>query len=208
MRKAININNLSNSVCQPPSFHSKTVWEKNNMHVFIHRKQNCLAGKLTYKEPYFTHKDFSLIWQLWIIPPHPPIPLFLSVLVILWLHTEGDKQYKNPSIWLLTKKKLKMYSVPSALWLTNNVGWWRNCTDNRAGWNGAVWKMQISLKMIQWGNLYEICRSLNQESEYTLCEVSHTTYIHLFVTWGLWLQFWRNQTYLVFEVKSDETAII
>lgn len=54
-----------------PHFPS-TVCAERNMHVFIHWKRNCLAGKLTYREPYFIHKDSSLIWQLWIIPPHPP----------------------------------------------------------------------------------------------------------------------------------------
>ena len=57
-------------------------------------------------------------------------PFFL----IFWLQIEGDRQYKNPSIWLLTEKKLKMYSGPSALWLMNNVGWLGNCIDSRAGW--------------------------------------------------------------------------
>lgn len=76
--KAINANFPSNSACQTPTLSLNSVCKKkkkNNMHVFIHRKRNRLAGTLTYKEPYFTHKDFSLIWQLEIIPPPPPPPL-------------------------------------------------------------------------------------------------------------------------------------
>lgn len=83
-------------------------------------------------------------------PPPPPhsLCLFLPVFLIFWLQIERDRQYKNTSIWLLTEKKLKMYSVPSALWLMNNVGWWGgNCIENRANWywrfnrSGLDWKM-------------------------------------------------------------------
>lgn len=74
---------LHPTVSAKHSHFPSTVYAKTNMDVFIHRKRNRLAGKLTYKEPYFTHKDFSLIWQLEIIPPHPPPhSLFLSVFLI------------------------------------------------------------------------------------------------------------------------------
>lgn len=55
----------SNGVCQTPTHPLKCERKtQKNMHVFIRMETNGFPGKLTYKESYFTRKDFSLIWQL------------------------------------------------------------------------------------------------------------------------------------------------
>ncbi len=115
------------------TFPQQCVQKRTCMFSYTGRKIAWLASWHT-KSPT-SHTKISL-WSGNYRSSHliPSLSLFLPVFLIFWLQIEGDRLYKNPSIWLLTEKKLKMYSVPSALWLTNNVGWLRNCIDNRAGW--------------------------------------------------------------------------
>lgn len=99
--------------CPPNThtFHQRSVevgWVRT--HVFICGKRNCLAGKLAHKEHHFKSKDFSLIWQLEFILPHPllshpclPLALSLPDLLIADRGRRGRGQYKNPSIWLSTE---------------------------------------------------------------------------------------------------------
>lgn len=96
--------------------------------------------------------------------PPPFLALFLPVFLIFWLQIERDRQYKNPSIWLLTEKKLKTYSVPSALWLMNNVGWLGGIV--LITWGKLIYRrfnMQIGpgfKNAFKWGDLC-CCSNLN-----------------------------------------------
>lgn len=128
------------TVCQTPTRSLKCECKtQKNMHVFIHMETNGLLASYRTKKPT-SHTKIPL-WS----GNYSSARLVPLRLPIFWLQLERNRQAKNPSIWLLTEKELKMCSDPSALWFIKDVGCWDAVIDNRAGRYGST-HMQIRWK--------------------------------------------------------------
>lgn len=141
------------TVCQTPTRSLKCECKtQKNMHVFIHMETIGLLASYCTKCPT-SHTKIPL-WS----GNYRSARLVPLSLPIFWLQMERDRQAKNPSIWLLTEKELKMCSDPSTLWFIKDVGCWGAILDSRAGRYGSAntqirWKhskrnMTIELEVI------------------------------------------------------------
>lgn len=105
------------TVCQTPTRSLKCECKtQKNMHVFIHMETNGLLASYRTQSPT-SHTKIPL-WS----GNYRSARLVPLSLPVFWLQLERDRQAKNPSIWLLTEKELKMCSDPSALWFIKDVG--------------------------------------------------------------------------------------
>lgn len=158
MHKAINANFPSNSVCQTPTLSLNSVCKKKKEHACFPTQQEKLPGWQANIQRALLHTQRFLSDLAIIDHPTSPQSLPLSLSLPHLLIADWEKQDKNPSIWLFTEKKLQMYSVPSALWVMNNVGWWGNCIDNRAGWYRVGFTCILGLDWNMFSNEEIFCR--------------------------------------------------